>query len=741
MHNLEAPPDPDLADILSVVRRFWGFDRLRPLQEQAIRAGLEQRDSVVVMPTGGGKSLCYQVPPALAERTDIVVSPLISLMKDQVDGLRACGYPAAALYSGMEAAAVRDIERAIGAGQYRLVFVAPERLLTPRFLQLVERLRVRAFAIDEAHCISHWGHDFRPEYRQLAALRERFPRASIHAYTATATERVRQDIADQLRLKAPTVLVGVFDRPNLIYRVVPRVDTTRQVLDVLRRHDGQAAIVYCISRKDAEAVAAALRQQGLRAAHYHAGMEADVRRRTQEAFAAEQLDVVAATVAFGMGIDRSDVRCVIHAAMPKSIEHYQQESGRAGRDGLEAECLLLYSAADAIRWESLMEKSAAEAGAAAEIVGAARQLLEHMRHYCTAVVCRHRSLSEYFGQVYESPHCGACDVCLDEVEGLEDGTVAAQKILSCVARAGERFGAEHIVDVLLGANTERVRRWRHQQLSTYGLMKGAQRKTLTNMVYQLMDAGLLQRTPDDRPVLRLTEASWAVLRGQRSVRLLQAKHTVRTTTVDAQSWEGVDRGLFDSLRVLRRTLADARGVPPYVLFSDVTLRELARTRPGSAAAFVRVRGIGQRKLADLGPAFLKHIADYCRTHGLALDAAPGTRSRGGADRRNAGQQAAFALFAKGWTVPEVMTALDRAESTTWAYLTEFVAATHPADLAPWVDRRTYETVAHAVRALGTAYLKPLYEHLDGQVPYPQIQLVVAHVTPAASGDPSGGTPS
>jgi ATP-dependent DNA helicase RecQ len=716
-----------LHDILRVVQRYWGFDRLRPMQEQAIRAGLEQRDSVVVMPTGGGKSLCYQVPPELARRTDIVVSPLISLMKDQVDGLRACGYPAAALYSGIDAATLRDTEQDIAAGKFRLVFVAPERLLTPRFMQLVERLQVRAFAIDEAHCISHWGHDFRPEYRRLAELKERFPQASVHAYTATATERVRLDIAEQLRLKEPAVLVGVFDRPNLVYRIVPRVDTAAQAVDVIRRHAGQASIVYCISRKDTESMAATLRQHGVRAAHYHAGMQPDDRRQTQDAFATEQLDVVAATVAFGMGIDRSDVRCVLHAAMPKSIEHYQQETGRAGRDGLEAECVLLYSAADVIRWESLIAKSAAEASAPEEVIGAASQLLAHMRQYCTAVVCRHRSLSEYFGQTYTEASCGACDVCLNEVEGVEDGTVAAQKILSCVARAGERFGAEHILDVLLGANTERVRRWRHEELSTYGLMKGTNRKTLTNMLYQLIDAGLLQRTSDERPVLRLNEASWAVMRGQRPVRLLQAKTEISKTRVDAESWEGVDTGLFECLRALRRALADERGVPPYVLFSDATLRDMARARPGSPAAFINVRGIGQRKLADLGPQFIEYIAAYCQEHGLQLDAAVGSRPRSAVPRPNQAQQAAFEMFAKGWGVEQVMTALDRAESTTWGYLTDFVATTRPQHLDRWVDPQTYRAVAGAIEEVGASYLKPLFDHLAGQVPYEQIRLVAAHL--------------
>jgi ATP-dependent DNA helicase RecQ len=608
-----------IADILTTVGRYWGYSELRPLQEEAIRAGLEQRDSLVVLPTGGGKSLCYQVPADLAQRTDVVVSPLISLMKDQVDGLRECGYPAAALYSGMPAQAVQETEEQFAAGRYRLIFVAPERLLMPRFLQMAERAGIRAFAIDEAHCISHWGHDFRPEYRRLAEIKSRFPSASVHAYTATATERVRHDIAAQLRLKNPAILVGTFDRPNLVYRVIPRVDRRAQTLEVLRRHRGQAAIVYCISRNDTEAMASFLQANRINAAFYHAGMEADDRRRTQDDFASEAIDVVAATVAFGMGIDRSDVRCVIHAAMPKSIEHYQQETGRAGRDGLEAECVLLYSAADVLRWESLIEKSAADAEAVLEIVAASRQLLDHMRRFCSGVHCRHRKLSEYFGQSYGRPNCEACDVCLNEVEGLADATVTAQKILSCVARAGERFGGEHIIDILLGANTERIHRWSHEELSTYGLMKNVDRKTLTNVLYQLIDDGLLERTTDDRPVLRLNDASREVLRGNRSVRLLQSKAKVKKTRFAEKSWESVDTGLFEILRNLRRRLAEERRVPAYVLFSDATLRDMARVRPGSPNALLGIRGVGERKLDDLGQRFLEAIVNYCRENRLPLD--------------------------------------------------------------------------------------------------------------------------
>ncbi len=615
--------------IVDTVRRYWGFDQLRPLQEAAIRAGLEQRDSLVVLPTGGGKSLCYQVPPVLAERVDVVVSPLISLMKDQVDGLQECGYPAAALHSGMSPAAAADTMRGIGEGNYRLIFVAPERLLTPGFLQIVDRLDVRAFAIDEAHCISHWGHDFRPEYRQMARLKSRFPRASVHAYTATATRRVQQDIVEQLSLVEPAVLVGGFDRPNLVYRIIPREDVRAQVLEAVRRHAGQATIVYCISRRDTESMADYLSERGVRAKHYHAGLTPDQRRRTQDAFAGERIDVVVATVAFGMGIDRSDVRCVIHAGMPKSIEHYQQETGRAGRDGLEAECVLFYSAADAMKWEMLIERSSDEAMADGSVAAAMKELLSHMRRYCSTVTCRHKQLVEYFGQSYERERCEACDVCLGDTEGVEDATVTAQKILSCVARVGERFGVGHVVDVLLGAETERILACRHTELSTHGLLRETPKKTLTGMVYQLVDQGLLERSADEYPVLRLNAESWKVMRGQRTVQLMRAKKEgVKKSKADATSWDGVDRGLFEALRAERRRIAEERGVPAFVVFGDATLRDLARMRPSSLEAMRGVHGIGERKLGEWGEVFLAIVLEYCAKYGVGLDAAEGRVRRG-----------------------------------------------------------------------------------------------------------------
>jgi ATP-dependent DNA helicase RecQ len=529
-------------------------------------------------------------------------------MKDQVDALRACGYPAAAIHSGMDSADIRSIEREIAAGNHHLVFVAPERMLTPRFLDLAARLDVSTFAIDEAHCISQWGHDFRREYRQLAELKTRFRRASIHAYTATATERVRHDIIEQLGLQDPAVLVGSFDRPNLLYRVRPKLDVNAQIVETLSRHRGEASIVYSISRKDTENITQYLAAEGIRAAYYHAGMDANERRATQDRFAAEEIDVVVATVAFGMGIDRSDIRCVIHAALPKSIEAYQQETGRAGRDGLPAECVLFYSAADAIRWQNLMARSAEESAALPEVAESGKQLLEEMRRFATVLRCRHATLSAYFGEIYQGANCGACDFCLDEVEGVTDSTVLAQKVLSCVARVEQRFGIEHVVDVLIGADNERVRQLGHEKLSTFALLKDLPRKTLRNLIYQLIDAGLLERTTGDRPVLKLNAISREVMRGLRPVNLVQEKKSrTRRTRIEETSWRDVDEALFEKLRVLRREIAAERSVAAFVIMHDATLRELASLRPTTIEALRRVRGMGERKLADFGARIVERI--------------------------------------------------------------------------------------------------------------------------------------
>ena len=608
-----APLPTDDARIADVLSRWWGFDTLRPLQADALRAALAGRDSLVVLPTGGGKSLCYQLPPLVDGATDVVISPLVALMKDQVDALEAIGYPAAAIHGALEASERARVRDRLIAGDLRLLFVAPERLVNTGLLDILARAGVRRFAVDEAHCISQWGHDFRPEYRQLALLRERFPHASIHAFTATATPRVRDDIATQLGLRDPAVLVGTFDRPNLVYRVVPRTDRAGQVEAILGRHRGEASIVYCISRKETERLAARLAGAGLLAQPYHAGLDATRRHRTQEAFARETIDVVVATVAFGMGIDRSDVRLVLHTALPKSLEAYQQETGRAGRDGLAAECLLLYSSADVFSWEALVRKSAAESDLDAdEQETLVRSQIEHlhaMRRYAQAARCRHAALSEYFGQRYDAPTCGACDVCLGETSSLPEGTVTAQKIVSCVARVGGRFGVRHVAEVLRGARTEGVARHRHEELSTFGLLADLDQRAVENLVHQLLDQELLSRTGGDRPVVTLNDRSWELLRGVREVVLLEPRAArVRATRAEADDWEGVDRDLLERLRRWRRRVAEARGKPAWTIFDDKSLRSIARDRPASPAALLRCRGIGEKRLADFGAAILDIVA-------------------------------------------------------------------------------------------------------------------------------------
>ncbi|MBZ0114775.1 MAG: DNA helicase RecQ [Thermoanaerobaculia bacterium] len=737
---LATPTSPEVEErIQAAVKSIWGFESLRPLQYQAIEAGLAQRDSLVVLPTGGGKSLCYQVPPLIAGQLDVVISPLIALMRDQVEGLRQNGYPAAAIHSNLTEEERQEVWRGLGENRFRLLFVSPERIVQPDFASYLQGQQVRAISIDEAHCISQWGHDFRPEYRQLASLRERFPGISMHAFTATATPRVRQDVIERLELSSPTVLVGTFDRPNLTYRVVPSVDVRAQALEAIRRHPGEAAIVYCISRKDTERMADYLASQGVDAAAYHAGLEAEERTRIQDSFSAESLDVVCATVAFGMGIDRSDVRCVLHAAMPKSIEHYQQESGRAGRDSLEAECVLFYSAGDAIRWEGLMQRSAASAELSPEVLAASSEQLNAMRSYCSIARCRHRMLSEHFGQAYPSEDCGACDVCLDEILAMPESTPIAQKILSCVYRMDQRWGVGAVVEVLRGAQSAQVRQRGHDELSTFGILSEVPAKSLTQLVYQLVDLGLLERHGVDYPVLRLAEASMPVLRGETEVRLVQPAVSVRKSKASAESWEGVDRELFEQLRTLRRGLAAERNVPAYVVFGDAVLRGMAAARPSSLDAMHRLSGVGEKKLADFGDQFLQAIAEYCREQGVAVDqpiprpsvsAAKSTPKRAAKSSRGSGRRAeAMKMFATGASVEAVSQATGRAESTVWGYLAQWVTENPEESVAPWISQETRDQVLQAARDEGGGYLKPIFLALDSAVPYEQIRVALASADP------------
>ncbi len=599
-------------DLQQVLERYWGYTSFRPLQRDAMDAILSRRDSVVVLPTGGGKSLCFQAPALVREGLGVVVSPLISLMKDQVDTLVGNGVSAALYNSTLSSDQKASVLAGLREGRFRLLYVSPERLAGEGGDGFVNRLvpcGVQFVAVDEAHCISQWGHDFRPEYRQLGRLRTLLPNVSLHAFTATATARVRRDIAAQLGLEQPLELVGSFDRPNLIYRVLPRANLKRQIQDVLARRRGQAGIVYCTSRREVDALAAWLAGIGVRARPYHAGLTDQERSSNQDAFLDEHADVIVATVAFGMGIDRSDVRYVVHAGAPQSLEHYQQESGRAGRDGLEAECVLMYSTADFLKWRMMLERNG-------ELTDARRSLLRDMERYASSVGCRHRHLIGYFGEPYTKEECGACDYCLDELETVSEPVVLARKILSCVARVGQRFGTAHVTNVLHGSESEQVSARRHHELSTFGLLKDMSVAEIRGYIEQLTGHGLLRQTDSEFPVLALTPDGVGLLKSAdarpelvlaRQRRPDKDRQPRRARGVEAESWQDVDRDLFERLRAVRLEIARDRGVPPYVIFHDTTLRDMARLRPASLDALRHVRGVGERKAADLGERFLEEI--------------------------------------------------------------------------------------------------------------------------------------
>ncbi len=534
-------------------------------------------------------------------------------MKDQVDGLVAQGVAAACLHSGQSAPERQMAMDLVRSGRCRLLYVAPERAVgegADGFKRLVGAHGVRYVAIDEAHCISQWGHDFRPEYRQLAVLRQSLPGVSVHAFTATATVRVRHDIISELGLRDPAVLVGAFDRPNLTYRVLPRTTLKVQIRVLLARHPREAGIIYCLSRKEVDALAAWLGEEGVRALPYHAGLDDRTRHRHQDAFLNEEADVMVATVAFGMGIDRSDVRFVLHVGAPRSLEHYQQEAGRAGRDGLPAECVLITSAGDFARWRSLLESR----GEWSEQV---RLLMRDMEGYAAATSCRHRALVEYFDQHLESTGCGACDWCLGELERVEGSVVLAQKILSAVARTGQRWGVGHVTSVLRGESSDAVTARGHQTLSVFGLLKDCSSAEVRGYIDQLTQSGFLARTGDQYPTLQITTGGAQLLRGQadcvlfRQPRITPAeRRRVLRRAASASGDSAADDSLFEALRALRLQLARARGVPPYVIFHDTTLRELATVKPTTAGELLEVGGIGERKAAVYGEAVLEVISTW-----------------------------------------------------------------------------------------------------------------------------------
>ena len=585
---------------LAILKARFGYDSFRALQEEIIGNVLGRRDSLTLMPTGGGKSLCYQLPALIFDGITLVISPLIALMKDQVDALNVNGIAARFINSSLPASEIEHVQAQVRRGLVKILYVAPERLALPAFRRFLHSLNLSLIAIDEAHCISEWGHEFRPDYRNLRQLRQDFPSVPVIALTATATERVREDIIGQLGLQRGRVFLSSFNRANLNYSVQPKASSWGHLTSLLDQRRSQSVIIYCFSRQETEDLARDLNARGLSARPYHAGLGPEVRRRTQEDFIRDRVPIIVATIAFGMGIDKPDIRLVVHYSLPRSLEGYYQETGRAGRDGLPSECVLFYSYADK-----------------------ARQKLAMMVGFAQASSCRRRLILEYFGEQWPEENCGGCDVCLESQEEF-DATEIAQKILSAVVRTGERFGANHIIQVLSGSRGKRILELGHDRLSVYGIAKDVGRPELREIIGQLQARRLLVRSEGDYPTLAVTDGGRQLLQGRQSVTLpLPRTAYAGYAPGNGPNLSGssaapmeYDEVLFEELRALRRRLADVRDGPAFVIFGDVSLRHMAESFPRSMEEFSRIHGVGDIKLEQYGPEFLEVIRGYSEVNGL-----------------------------------------------------------------------------------------------------------------------------
>ncbi|MBL7072623.1 MAG: DNA helicase RecQ [Candidatus Omnitrophica bacterium] len=611
--SLDAVRSADIRNVSAALKRHWGYDSFLPLQKEAIFSVLEDEDSLTVLPTGGGKSVCFQLPALLMEGMAVVVSPLISLMKDQVDTLKDMGIKAEFLNSSLTVREQSFVIDKIRAGELKLLYISPERLQNEEMIDLLSSVKLSFFVIDEAHCISHWGHDFRASYRNLWMIKEVFKPVSVHAFTATATSQVQEDIVKQLKFTEHKTHIGMVDRPNLTYRVVLRKEVLKQVTRVLEKHDNEAGIIYCLRRKDVDSLSEKLNNLGIRNVRYHAGMTDEERHISQEMFSREKVDVIVATIAFGMGIDRSNIRFIVHAGMPKSIEHYQQETGRAGRDGLPAFCYMFYGGGDYRLWSFFAEKSTERETMMAK--------LSVIYNFCTRPQCRHKVIINYFGQLYEKSSCGACDYCLNELDMVTDASIVGQKILSCVAKVRTRnygFGAAHTVNVLRGRITDKIESLSHDNLSVFGIMREESDVFIRHMIEQLIGQGFIERG-GEYSTLSVTATGENLLAGEvepilaKPVIAAKKKESARRAKRRKEiEWADIDQGLFQELRKKRTSLASEKGVPAYIIFSDKTLRDIAAKKPETIEKFAEMYGVGENKLKSYAEIFIQVVKNYSK---------------------------------------------------------------------------------------------------------------------------------
>ena len=704
--------------IHKTLQTYFGYTSFYPLQEDIIHEVIKQNDVFVLMPTGAGKSLCYQLPSLLFDGLTIVISPLIALMKDQVDGLMADGIPAAFINSSLSHGEINNRKQGLLNSEIKILYMAPERLMMPEFLQFLRGLKVSLFAIDESHCISEWGHDFRPEYRQLKILREIFPKVPVMALTATATPAVQRDIISQLRLPDCKIFTASFNRKNLCYLIKQKENSYHQILQYLKERKNDSGIIYCQSRKTVEELAERLQSEGYRALPYHAGLATEVRTGNQERFIRDDAEIIVATIAFGMGIDKPNVRYVIHYDLPKSIEGYYQETGRAGRDGLKSDCILFFSYGDKFKIEHFILQKTDEN----ERQTALKQLREII-NYCEGNVCRRSLLLTYFGELFDESNCGHCDICLEPKERF-DGTIAAQKILSCIYRTGERFGINYIVDVLTGSKNKKIAQNRHDTIKTYGAGKEYPKSQWQSLIRELIRSGYAQLDGDQYPVLKLNNKSRDVLlhNGQVSLTKPEEPLLIRKERRD----EEYDRILFDCLRILRKTIADQEEVPPYVIFHDTSLKEMSIYYPQSLQDFRKISGVGEQKLQKYGEIFLKEIGDYCKQYNIQpkpishKDPEPRLKQL-----KTLTTQATLELYRQDLTIEEIAQKRGLTITTIVSHLEKLILEGEDISIDSFVAPERQLHIKHALEEQGAEFLNPVKEKLGEGYSYEEIRLVRA----------------
>ncbi len=714
-----ADPSSPNSRMMATLKSVFGYDSFRPLQREIVESILDRKDVFVLMPTGGGKSLCYQLPALLKDGLTVVVSPLIALMKDQVDSLRSLGVDATYINSSLDASEVRRRQGSVARGEVKLLYVAPERLMVPGFLHLLASLPAPFFAIDEAHCISEWGHDFRPEYRQLKRLRDLFPQSRLGAFTATATLRVQADIKAQLKLERSDCFQGSYNRANLFYEVRLKQSAYAQLVQYLRGRRKASGIIYCQSRAQTESLAGRLRTDGFNAAPYHAGLENEERRLTQEAFIKDDIDIIVATIAFGMGIDKPDVRFVIHYDMPKSLEGYYQESGRAGRDGEPSDCILFYGSGDMVKLQRFIDDKPSP-----DERRIALTQLRQMADWATGTGCRRRALLAYFDEDFPGQAGSCCDACKTSV-GEEDYTVPAQMLLSCARRTGEQFGMTHLIDVLRGSRAEGVLRHRHDQLSVYGIGRDRPKSEWQYIAHEMLRRGYMRQAGTQYATVEVTDMGRAVLfKGEKVLLPAQPARSDQSPVSDVHY-----QAIFECLRTVRKRLADSLQLPPYVIFHDTTLRQMSLALPTTREQLLRVEGVGEHKATAYGEEFLAAIDSYIRETGAkpALQGTPGTGSRPRRSRADLGDSAhlTLELFRKGHDLAEIASLRDLKASTLTGHLVEAMEAGErlPIDRLVGDDKR--RAIEEAMGRLGTMPLKPVLESLGEGYTYDELRFVRA----------------